>query len=401
MSNRTPQYRRYRGTYARVKISGRLIHLGVYDSPESKAKYKELITQWAAAVPVAPADPTELTVAELLADYDDHARHYFGDTPKSRYHHMHRVVLTVSDLYADLPARDFGPKKLKTVRQVFVQRGNCRRQVNDYTRDVVAIFRWGAEQELVPGSLVHSLEAVQPLRRGHTDAPEGKTVQAVPQATVDATLPELVPVLRDMLNLQLLTGARPGEVCTLTPDQVDRTGDVWLYRPAQHKTAHHGHDRVIAIGPKAQAILLPYLLRPGDAPCFSPKEALAQWLDVQHERRTTPMSCGNRPRPGGRKRRLAAVGDRYDVAAYRRAIERACDRAFPAPKGMTGKEKRQWQHEHRWTPHRLRHTAGTVVRQQYGLDGAQAVLGHRNARVSEIYSELSTAKAVEIARKLG
>ena len=93
--------------------------------------------------------------------------------------------------------------------------------------------------------------------------------------------------------------------------------------------------------------------------------------------------------------------DQYDVAAYRRAIERACDRAFPAPEGLKGKEKRQWQQEHRWTPHRLRHTAGTNVREKFGLDGSQAILGHRNARVSEIYSELNTAKAVQIMRQLG
>jgi integrase len=68
---------------------------------------------------------------------------------------------------------------------------------------------------------------------------------------------------------------------------------------------------------------------------------------------------------------------------------------------MEGKEKRKWQHDHRWTPHRLRHTAGTLVREKYGLDGVQVILGHRNARVSEIYSELHVSKAVAIARKIG
>jgi site-specific recombinase XerC len=36
-----------------------------------------------------------------------------------------------------------------------------------------------------------------------------------------------------------------------------------------------------------------------------------------------------------------------------------------------------------------------------GLDGAQAILGHKNARVTEVYSELNTAKAVATARMLG
>jgi integrase len=105
--------------------------------------------------------------------------------------------------------------------------------------------------------------------------------------------------------------------------------------------------------------------------------------------------------PAKRRRRLEAVGDSYDVGAYRHAIERACDRAFPAPKDLSAAEKRTGRRDHRWTPHRLRHLAGETVRASFGLDGVQAHLGHRNARVSEVYAELSTAKAVEIARKLG
>lgn len=401
-TTQAPRYDRYRDQYARVVINRKSIHLGLYGSEKSHQKYRKLIAEWSAGqVEDDQGSPAGPTVAELLADYLDHAERYFGTHPKSRYHHMKRVVTTVSDLYADLPVADFSPRKLKVVRQKFIDNGNCRRQVNDYTRDVIAIFSWGAEQEIVPGMVVHALREVRALQRGRTEAPEGKTVHAVDQAIIDATLPELVPVLADMVNLQLLTGARPGEVCSLTPSQIDRSGDVWLYRPAQHKTLHHGHERVIAIGPKAQSILRKYLLRSADATCFSPKEALEQYMAVAAANRQTPKTCGTKRTPGGRRRAVARVGDRYDVAAYRRAIERACDRAFPAPEGTTGEALTKWKQSHRWTPHRLRHTAGTIVREQFGLDGSQAVLGHRNARVSEIYSELNTAKAIDIARKLG
>jgi integrase len=397
-----PSYDRYHGDYARVVIERRSIHLGKYDSEESHRKYRELIATWSAGQPLDETpDDAPVSIAEVLAAYLEHARRYYDEHPKSRYHHMRRVVRTVRELYAELPAAQFSPKKLQVVRQVFIDRGNCRRQVNDYTRDVVAVFSWGAEQEMIPGSVVHALREVRSLRRGHTDAPEGKVVRAVQQTVVDATLPFLVSILADLVRLQLVSGCRPGELCSMTPAQIDRSGDVWLYRPGEHKTAHLGHNRVIALGPKAQDILRRYLLRPSDAPCFSPKEALGQHLDQRHEQRDTPMNEGNKPVPTRRKRAIAKVHDRYDVAAYRRAIERACDRAFPAPKGITGKDKRRWQQEHRWTPHRLRHTAGTAVREKFGLDGCQAILGHRNARVSEIYSELSTQKAIEIARSVG
>ena len=54
-----------------------------------------------------------------------------------------------------------------------------------------------------------------------------------------------------------------------------------------------------------------------------------------------------------------------------------------------------------WSPNQLRHTRATEVRTEHGLDSVQAVLGHRHARVSEIYGELNTAKAVEVARRSG
>ena len=87
--------------------------------------------------------------------------------------------------------------------------------------------------------------------------------------------------------------------------------------------------------------------------------------------------------------------------AYRRAIHRACDRAFPAPEGLEGDPLRQWKSKHRWSPNRLRHTAATRIREQFGLDGAQAILGHAHARVTEVYGELNIAKATEIARQIG
>jgi integrase len=63
-----------------------------------------------------------------------------------------------------------------------------------------------------------------------------------------------------MVRLQLLTGARPGEICAMRPTNVTRGIDgVWTYRPASHKTEHHGRERRIFIGPQAQEILTPYL----------------------------------------------------------------------------------------------------------------------------------------------
>jgi len=87
-------------------------------------------------------------------------------------------------------------------------------------------------------------------------------------------------VVADMARFERLTGCRPGEVCQLRPIDVDQSGEVWEYRPASHKTEHHNRDRVIFIGPQAQAVLLKYLARSATAYCFSPAESEQE----RHER---------------------------------------------------------------------------------------------------------------------
>ena len=202
---------------------------------------------------------------------------------------------------------------------------------------------------------------------------------------VDATLLELPEVLVDMINAQLLTGMRPGELVVMRPQDIDRSGPVWFYTPPLHKTTYLDHHRTIAIGPRAQEVLLRYLARAADACMFQPRDSEARRLADQEAARATPLSCGNRRGTNRKTDPKKRPGDRYSVDSYRRAIHRAARRAKVE----------------QWSPHRLRHSAGTKVRQQFGLDACQAVLGHRNAQVSEIYSELNAKKAAEVARKIG
>jgi site-specific recombinase XerD len=41
------------------------------------------------------------------------------------------------------------------------------------------------------------------------------------------------------------------------------------------------------------------------------------------------------------------------------------------------------------------------VRDKYGLDYAQAVLGHARARTTEIYAKPSDEKAIKVAKEIG
>jgi integrase len=252
---------------------------------------------------------------------------------------------------------------------------------------------------------------VSGLRRGKSDARETEPVVPVEDAAVDATLPHLPDVVADMVRLQRLTGMRPAEVCILRPCDVDRTGDVWLYRPQSHKTMHHGRDRVIPLGPKAQGVLLRYLARDAEAYCFRPCDSEAKRRASQHANRKTPVSCGNRPGSNRAAQPKRRAGERYTTASYRRSIAYACDKAFPhaalggvSPQKLTAEESaelRHWQSDHRWSPNQLRHAAATEIRRVFGLEAAEVILGHSQANVTQIYAERDLAKSLEVARRIG
>jgi integrase len=111
-------------------------------------------------------------------------------------------------------------------------------------------------------SRYHALSTVVGLRRGRCDARETEPVKRVPQEHIDAIKPYISRQLWAVIQLQLLTAARPSEILNIRPCDINQNNKIWTYEPSDRKTAHHGHRRIIYIGPQAQMILRPFLLRP-------------------------------------------------------------------------------------------------------------------------------------------
>jgi integrase len=236
----------------------------------------------------------------------------------------------VQQVYGRTPAAEFGPKKLKAVRQAMVEKGWCRTYVNHQTDRVRRAFRWAAGEELVPGEVYHALQAVSGLRRGLPGVRESEPVRPVPEALIEAAKPSMPPPVGAMVELQLLTGMRPGEVVIMQAIDLDTAGRVWVYRPRTHKTEHHGKAREVYLGPRAQAVVRPWLKLDATAYLFSPAEAEAARDSKRRGQRKTPL-WPSHLRHQARKRKARpkrAPADRYDVASYRRTIKRACDQAF-------------------------------------------------------------------------
>jgi integrase len=102
-------------------------------------------------------------------------------------------------------------------------------------------------------------------------------VKPVPEVVISAMRPFVSLQVSTMIELQLLTGMRPGEVCLMRASDLDTSSRVWVYRPESHKTEHHGHERQIFIGPKAQEILRPWLKLNTQAYLFSKVLQTCSW----------------------------------------------------------------------------------------------------------------------------
>ncbi len=195
---------------------------------------------------------------------------------------------------------------------------------------------------------------------------------------------------------------------------LDTSENVWTYVPGSdeahgaHKNAWREQDRVIAIGPQAQAILRPWLRTDLGAYLFQPKEAQAQRHQERREARQSPMTP-SQARRGRVSKPQRAAGDRYSVMAYCQAIYVACLRLEARRRRLKLKELRaaiaagqvQRTDIPRWHPNQLRHAKATELRREFGIDAARVVLGHRSLAITETYAELDRGQAVKIMEKVG
>ncbi len=260
LTPRTPKYRKHRASgQAVVTLSGHDYYLGPYATKASRTEYDRLVAEWLAGGWQLPGTGgSDLTVVELCAAFLRHARAYYrkDGRPTSTVGGIEQAIAPLARLYGRTPVAEFGPKRLKALRHGILQTGRANRTtINKRVRIIRQMFEWGVAEELVSPSIYQALAAVKGLRKGRTAAREPVPVPPVPVEVVEATLPHVFPVVADMVRLQRLTGCRPSEVCQVRPMDIDRTGDIWVYRPASHKTEHHERSRVIFIGPKAQAVL--------------------------------------------------------------------------------------------------------------------------------------------------
>ncbi len=239
-------------------------------------------------------------------------------------------------LYADMPAEQLTPVRLRAVQLLLIQNGtNSCRTINAKIARVRRLWKWAAARMLVPPSCLEGLRAVEPVRP--PQAPTHPPVQPIPVETVEAVIPFMADRQRGtnvpgiIVSLLLLTGMRPGEACRMKGEEIDRSYNLWLYRPAEWKGTWQERERVVPLGPRTQLLLTP-LLRPG------------------------PLFCTKR-------------GRQFSVDSLGQSLRRACGRA-----GVPN-----------FSANRIRHTAATMADSRCDLQTASDLLGHMELRTTARY----------------
>ena len=169
----------------------------------------------------------------------------------------------------------------------------CRNVVNARVNRIRRIFKWGVSNQFVSTGVLLALQPLEPLKRDRSQARESAPVEPVPEDHGNEVLELLPRQVAAMVELQLLTGMRPGEATAMRTGDLDMSARIWVYKPGSHKTEHHGRNRVVFIGPKAQEVLLPFLKHDLDTFTFSPADAvreLRQRLRAKRKTRVQPSA---------------------------------------------------------------------------------------------------------------
>ena len=371
-------------------------------------------------------------ISNIINHYLVYAKAYYGD--EGEKHAGHDLVL-LNENFGDILAEDFTSLDFQRLIEALVDTGLARKTINDRIGRVKRLFKWAANQMLIPRSTYDSVALVDRLKKNRAvpriDDPN-ETIRAketgrkrlVPVDIVEKTLPHLSNVVAAMARLQLVTGMRSTEICIMRPCDIDRKGEVWVYTPKNteglwdYKTQWREESDVekeICLGPKAQKIVEPFLFRGKTEYLFKPSESEADHREKKHKNRKTPMMFGNKP--GTNNKGIRKFNECFSRDSYRRAITRACEQAFPPPEHLrqnanetkrafnarlTEAEKTElkaWNKKHAWHPHQLRHTATTLITRELGQDHAQAYIGHSDKAMTALYSRdatLTLAKAAAL-----
>jgi len=163
-----PAYRLHKPSgQARAIVGGRHVYLGKFNSAESRQKYARLLAERSqpshpGGTTATPPTATLLLVAEVLVKHLEFAEDYYDadGTPGKEFRAMVDAIAPVNDFYGDSLADEFGPLKLKAVRQHLIDRDLCRTEINKRIGRIKCVFKWAVSEQIVTPTVHEGLRTV-------------------------------------------------------------------------------------------------------------------------------------------------------------------------------------------------------------------------------------------------
>ena len=303
------------------------------ETPESRAEYDRIIAEWLSDGPTTDRRRLGLRVRSHRST---RCSWRISSTPTSYYVkngkpttepvNIRLALRPLRQLYGHTPAREFGPLRLKAVRQAIIDSGLCRSEVNKRVRHVspgVQVGRRGGNDS--------SLRPSRPARRLRVSVGAGPTSGSrsrssrFPMRLWTQSSRHVARQIWAMVELQRLSGMRPGEVCSMRTIDIDTSRpDLDLHpRESQDGTSRPGATGSIS-APRAQEILRPWLRPELTAYLFSPlkREAERQGRttgETENPSSTLPTKSAAtaKPRRVSREssytRRFLPTGNQYGI----------------------------------------------------------------------------------------
>jgi hypothetical protein len=178
--------------------------LGKHGTAASREAHKRLVAEWLQNGGRLPIDEHAATVTEVVVAYTQFATGYYrkDGKPTNEVRMIKAAVKIVRALYGRTKAVKFGPVALKVCRQAMIDKDWCRSHANKQVDRVKRMFKWATSEELIPGTVYDALRCVAGLKRGRTEAREGRKVLPISDADILATIEHLPQVVADMVQLQ-------------------------------------------------------------------------------------------------------------------------------------------------------------------------------------------------------
>lgn len=373
-------------------LHGRRHYFGPYQDQSSREAYERFRLQWLAQngptlVEAKPGEP----LADILPRY---LREVEPAISPKEFSDVKRTLTGLVDRFGDLWPDAFRSMQFKSLRQEWIGAGNHKGTIAKKTDRVRRWFRWMVENELCSIETQGVLLAIGPA----PNLPENDDVEPVPIHDYVRTIRRVTPQVRAIARVQLLGGPRPGETCRMRGCEITQKGmvrighrsfrlpeGVWLFRPTKvdglpDKKKGTNKTTIYLFGPKAQAVLRPWMRSNPSEYLFQPREAQAAARKV---RKKTPSQ---EARDWTRRKGNPRYRDHYAVFSYRQAITRAAARA-----GVP-----------HWFPHQLRHTFTTRMDTLTDdLLTVSTLLSHERPDTTLIYLQRKLREAAKTAARLG